>query len=104
MGLVTLEMAKDHLKPPGNVDDDRISKIIGQATGIILDHLKLPFDAYQSSDGEPIEGEVPGAVEAATLLVIGALYDNADGQDPDKDPLSPAVLSLLRPRRTPTLA
>jgi hypothetical protein len=103
MGLVTLEVAKEHLKPPGDIDDDRIERQIEEASQIVLDHIKLPSDAYQSSSGAPTE-DVPPQVRAAVLLVLGALYDNADGQNPDKDPISPAVISLLRSRRTPTLA
>ena len=103
MGIVTLDAAKRHLKPPGSIDDTRIEEIIEQATAIVLEHIKLPTDAYQSSAGDPTS-EVPKNVAAATLLVIGALYDNADGQDPDKNPLSPAVLALLHGKRKPTLA
>lgn len=103
MGLVTLQEAKDHLKPPGSIDDARILRIIKQATVIVLKYCKLELDAYQDSNLEPT-AEVPGDLTAATLLVIGSLYDNADGQNADKDPLSPAVKSLLHDTRKPTLA
>lgn len=103
MGLVTLDTAKEHLHPPGDVDDARIERLIEEATGFVLDYIKAAPDAYQSSSGEPAD-DVPPQVRSAVLLVLGSLYDNADGQNPDKDPLSPAVISLLRSKRTPTLA
>jgi hypothetical protein len=104
MGLVTLDQAKEHLKPPGDIDDTRIERLIEEASQIVLDYIKLPSDAYQSTSFSPNEDEVPPQVRAATLLVLGALYDNGDGQDPDKNPISPAVISILTPKRTPTLA
>jgi hypothetical protein len=108
VNLVTLQAAKDHLKPPGTFDDDRIKRIIKQASMLVLDYIKLPYDSFQDTGGEPIEFDgvdgVPPVVEAAVLLAIGALYDNADGQDPDKDALSGPVKSLLHTRRDPTLA
>lgn len=103
MGLVTLSQAKAHLKPPGDFDDSRIEDLIRDASEIVCDYLKVTSDYFQSTVGNPNQ-DVPGAVRAATLLVLGALYDNADGQDPDKEPLSPAVKALLHSRRTPTLA
>lgn len=104
MRLVTLCVAREHLRPPGTVDDVRIMRLIDEASAIVLDYLKLPIDAYHTSTGELIEADVPGAVRAATLLVMGALYDNADGQSPDKQPLSDAVKALLHSRRVPTLS
>lgn len=104
MGIVTLEVAKEHLKPPGDIDDVRIERLIDEASAIVLEHIKLSVDAYHDSSGELLEQNVPPTVRAAVLLVLGSLYDNADGQDPDKNPLSPAVIALLCGRRTPTLA
>lgn len=104
MRLVSLCVAREHLRPPGEVDDVRIYRMIEEASAIVLDYLKLPFDAYHDSAGELVPELVPPAVRAATLLVLGALYDNADGQNPDKQPLSDAVKALLHSRRVPTLA
>lgn len=102
--LLTLDVAKEHLKPPGDIDDTRIQRLIIEASEIVLDYLKLPFDSYQNSDGTVNDSILPGAVRSATLLVLGSLYDNADGQNPDKQALSEAVKSLLHSRRVPTLA
>lgn len=101
MGLVTLDVAKEHLRPPGDIDDTRIVRMIEEASTIVLEYIKMEPDAFQTTDGDPGEGMVPPTVRAAMLLVLGILYDNADGS---KDPLSPAVKSLLHSRRVPTLA
>jgi hypothetical protein len=99
MGLITLAQAKQHLRPPGNIDDERISRMIEEATAITLDFIKEPMDAFQASDGTPVE--VPGTVRSACLMILDALYDNADGT---KNPLSPAVIALLEMHRMPTVA
>lgn len=102
--IVSLQEAKDHLKPPGDIDDERIERLMRAASMVVLDHIKQDYDAYNDTSGNLDETLVPDSVREATLLVLGALYDNADGQDPDKIPISEAVCVLLRPRRTPTLA
>lgn len=104
MGLVTLATARQHLKPPGTVDDARITRLIEEASMIVLEYIKQPYDAFQADDGGPIDESLPGPVRAACLMVLGALYDNADGQNPDKNPISPAVQSLLKFYRVPTIA
>lgn len=100
MGLVTLEIAKEHLKPPGDIDDVKIERLIEEASVIVLDYIKLESDAYQNTDGTP-DGTVPPPVRAAMLLVLDVLYEVSDGS---VDPLTPAVKSLLHTRRVPTLA
>ncbi len=101
MGLVSLEVAKEHLKPPGDIDDARIERLIDEASAIVLDHMKLSYDAYHSTSGSLDPDAVPPNIRAAMLLVLGTLYDNADAT---ADPLSPSVRALLHSRRTPTLA
>lgn len=61
-----------------------------------------PYVAQYWTDdsGEPTE-DVPGEVAAATLLVIGALFEDREGE---KDPISTAVRSLLAMRRDPAMA
>lgn len=56
------------------------------------------------TNGNPIDSGIsviPGMVQAATLLVIAALDDDREGA---KDPLSPAVESLLMRFRDPAVA
>lgn len=56
------------------------------------------------SNGDPIndgDSVIPGSVRAATLIVIARLDDDREGE---KDPISPAVASLLAQFRDPALA
>lgn len=101
IAIITLEQAKEHLRPPGDIDDDRITRMMDEASAIVLDYIKLDYSAYKDTNGDLIEEDVPPPVRAATLLVLGVLYDNADGS---VDPLSAAAKSLLHTRRVPTLA
>lgn len=102
--LVTFEQMKEHLRVDHDEDDVKIQNIVMQASSIVWDHIKADdyeFD-WVSSSGSPMD--VPYAVEAATLLVGGALYENADGAEAGPQPLSKAVRDLLTPRRDPELA
>ena len=104
MGLVTLDTAREHLNVTHSDDDLKITRMIDDATDIILDYLGLDAGTYQTTALEPDDDSLPPRVRAATLLVLGSLYDNADGQNPDKPPLSEAVKDLLRRSRDPALA
>jgi hypothetical protein len=102
VALVTFDQAKEHLQVDHDEDDAKIEFIRQQASHIVLDYLKAEEGTYQDSSEEPVD--VPGAVEAATLLVCGALYENRDGSDKESSPLSQAVKDLLHRYRDPALA
>lgn len=85
--LVDLETAKGHLSMDDDYADDIIVSKIEQATAIVLDYLKV--------EEEP--SPVPKFVEAATLLVMEALFDGGD-------PLSDVVVRLLHRYRDPAIA
>jgi len=59
-------------------------------------------DPVLDSNGDRIGGHsvIPGSVREATLLMIGALDENREGQ---VDPITPAVKSLLVRYRPPTV-
>ena len=100
--LVTLEQARHHLRvDEANEPDAAIESLITVASGIVLTHVKAPDDAATSEDVWE-QDAVPGSVQAATLLVLGDLYDHRQGEG--ANPLSDAVLALLTPFRTPSLA
>jgi hypothetical protein len=69
-------------------------------TRIIYQQLPPYIADGWDQSGSPA-GEVPGAVTAATLLVIGALYRDREGQT---DPISTAVKSLLGFYKQPPMA
>lgn len=99
VSLVTLEAAKAHLRLDDADQDQEVATRIGDASDIIIDYLKRPEHGWT-------EASVPGQVRAAVLLVLGALWVNRDavGDAADMDPISPAVVSLLRRMRDPALA
>ncbi len=108
--LVTLERAKEHLRVTGSESDDDILGKISQASDFVLNYLKIADLVADSSpptspavtDIWPPYGIVPGEVEAATLLVLGELYEKREAADADV--LSQAVRDLLHRRRDPALA
>jgi hypothetical protein len=91
--LVDLDMAKRTLRR----DDERIQDTINIAGAIVLDYLKLTPESYSGTDGN--HADVPLLVQQATLLVVESLYDN-----PEVDPLTPAVVSILMRSRDPAIA
>lgn len=80
----------------GNPDADRIADVtakIAQASDIVLNYLKNPADSeYWDEDS------TPERIQAATVLVVGSLYDG------EAEPLSDPVKDILRRDRDPALA
>lgn len=72
------------------------------ASAIVLDYLKRDAGEWQDSAQEP--ESVPSVVEAATLIVAGALYENRDGAGNAAEPLSQTVKDLLHRYRDPAMA
>lgn len=71
MGLVSLETAKEHLRITDVASDDDLDRKIQQASAIVITHLKAQADDGWS-DGTV---DVPGNVEAATLIVLKNLRE-----------------------------
>lgn len=95
MMLVDLETAKLHLRMDEDAAEEIIIKKIEQASSILIDYLKVSEDIWDidSTESDPI----PGVIEAATLLVLEALFDGGE-------PLSDTVKSLVHRFRDPALA
>lgn len=102
MSLITFEEAKEHLNVDHNEDDNKIEILVYQASSIVLDYIGVDEDEWQDTAGMP--AGVPKNVEAATFLVLGALYENRDGSDNAPQPLSQAVKDLLHRKRIPPIA
>lgn len=95
MPLVSLETARDHLRVDGQDEDNFLQECLQDAEATIIDYLKA------RADDNWTEATVPGPVRASILLALAALWHNREG---DIDPITPAVVSLLRRRRDPALA
>lgn len=96
--LVSLHRAKEHLRVTTTDSDADIHLKVEQASAIVLEYLKSRADAGWD------DTTAPGPVQAATLLVIGHLYEHR-GDDMDRDgALWQAVERLLMRSRDPALA
>lgn len=110
--LVTLQQARDHLRSDSTDDDNDLTLKIHAASGAVLNYIRNGADIFTDSSGEPVLDSnggpigIPYEVQAATLLMLGYLYKDRDG-DPDKayeyGYLPMPVMSLLYPHRVPSL-
>lgn len=110
--LVSLAQAKDHLEWDNSDRDDFLTLKIHSASALVLNYMKNGADAFTDSAGEPIEDSngnplgIPYEVQAATLLMVGHLVKNRDG-DPDKayshGMLPNDVTALIYVHRIPSL-
>lgn len=98
MALVDLETAKAHLRMDSDAEDADIQFKLEQASAIVVDYLKLPEGKWQV--GESSASVAPWPVQAAVMLVLGALFKDREGGDP----LSQAVKDLIHRYRDPALA
>lgn len=107
--LTTLEAAKDNLDVDHDLDDRKITRMVLHASSLILNYLKTDGSIWGHGSppelGSPVDIDVPPLVEAATLLTIGALYENRDGQDwRTPQPLSQGVRDILARLYPPSMA
>ncbi len=110
--LVSLQRTKDHLEWDSSDRDDFVTLKIHHASALILNFIKNGPDLFTDSAGDPIVDSneepigIPYELQAATLLMVGHLVKNRDG-DPDKafkhGMLPDDVTALIYIHRTPTL-
>lgn len=113
MNLISLQDARDQVNLDDDLDERTLEQMRTTASGIIVDYLKLKETGFLDDTsfnwvdnfGEPIEANIPDPVIAATKLVLGALYENRDGDAwRAPQPLSQAVIDILMRRRDPAMA
>ena len=91
--LVSLDVAKTHLRVLGDEHDADIELKARAASRIVIDHLdRVTFPWTEET--------LPDSIRSAVLLVLGALFEDREGGDP----LGRAAQSLLAPHRRPPLA
>ena len=109
--LVTLEQASAHLRRDTNDDDADLTLKIQAASAAVINYLKDAVDFIDSS-GTLIDAAVPYPVKAATLLIIGQLYNDREGQDYTDGNNQPRLGDMSLPKaahwlldgiRTPTM-
>jgi hypothetical protein len=110
--FVTVDEAQNHLFDYNDENVNDITLKIHAASGAVRNYLGSAADVYFDDEtGDLIQDEngvntVPFEVKAATLILLGHLYKDRDG-DPDKQwtpgYLPAAVVSLLYPLRDPVI-
>jgi len=104
MDIVTLAQVKSHLRVDNDLEDDDLALKLLAAQSAVLTYLKSS-SVDTLMDGSPSEFQF--AISAATLLMVGYLYRNRDGDEDqafDGNYLPGPVKSLLLPYRTPSFA
>lgn len=108
--LVSLQLAKAHLRVDHSDDDDAIWLYINAVSGFIVNYLKDQADAVLGLDSGgdlPSGTYAPYVVQIAALLWISRMYDN---REPDENSAimdqgypPREVASLLHQLRDPAL-
>lgn len=114
MMLVTLQQGKDHLRRPASTaEDNDITLKIHAASAVVVNYLDDGATFLDSAGDLPVDSagealDVPYEVQAATLLMLGELYENRGGGGGVINPafgggsLPAPVVALLYPLRIPT--
>lgn len=92
MKLITIERARYDLRSDPE-EDDYVFMLMEQASAIVLDYLKKYPAEWAGPENVPVH------VQAATSLVMISLREQ-----PDADPITVGVVSLLRRSRDPAWA
>ena len=100
--LVSIVQAQAHVRAV-NEDLVDLEFKLEQASDIVWDYLKMRAvpDAWVENYS-PLTYDVPRKVQAATLLVLGELYENREAST--SNPLSQAVQDMLERLRDPSWA
>lgn len=101
--LITLEQAKMQVNQDGTHKDPDLQLKLTAASAIVMNYIKksAPLDAWALGTS-PETYEIPADIQAATLLVLGELYENHEAST--SNPISPAVQALLSQYWDPALA
>lgn len=104
MPLISLDMAKRHLRIDHDDDDIQVTMYAAAAESIVREYVDRPLLAEGAIIPEPNDADAiiaPPPAIAAMLLVLGDLYEYREpGSRPSADPvLPPAVRALLAPYR-----
>jgi hypothetical protein len=81
MKLITNEQAARHLRLDDLTDSEVAADLedkILQVSGMVLDYIEKPISPWADSNGDPLG--VPFHVQAATLVWLGILWKNRDGE------------------------
>jgi hypothetical protein len=109
--LVTLEETRLRLNVVSTEDNDTtLEFLIEDASALVINYLGARAESVLELDtsGVFVEGSaVPHAVRAATVMLVGYLFENRDGDEHGAFTagyLPAPVVSMLYPLRDPALA
>jgi uncharacterized phage protein (predicted DNA packaging) len=109
--LLTLDVAKKHLRVDHTDDDADIQRKIDQASAIVLDYIKKTVGTPNPEDPSIVDwtdATVPPPVAAAIEILLSKLYDDRNAGATDNEVamgyLPKTVTSLLHRFRDPALA
>lgn len=98
LDLVTIDEAKTHLRISINEDDDDLQIKINAASKMVLSHIGEDDSTYADY------ASVPADVKAATLVLVGRLDMDREGDVDGDGHLPPVVRALLSDYHDPVSA
>ncbi|KMV71661.1 DNA-packaging protein [bacteria symbiont BFo1 of Frankliniella occidentalis] len=104
--LVSLEMAKDHLRIDDDYGDQDLALKIQGVSAVLLSYIQGCRDKVVDSSGELIDGEPLVRMRSAALVLLGYLDRNRGGEEEEKlkkGDLPLAVTMLIYDLRRPTI-
>lgn len=99
--LVSLAVAKEHLRVVDNTEDSDIELKLAIASDMVLQHRKLDSVPEEWLDGSPPQIRAPYTEQGVTLAVLGQLHEGREAATIDVESIY-RVLSLLD--RRPSMA
>jgi hypothetical protein len=85
--IITLAVAREHLRVGSEVSDERMRELIAGATGIVAGFMQRPI----VGEGGWADDAVPAVVVEAIKVAIVELYDNPGAPLVDEDALRDLV-------------
>lgn len=108
--LVGLDQAKARLRFDHDAEDADLTLMIEGASAAVLNYLKgdqVFVDSFGEVESDSTGPIVPPEIQNATLMLVGILSRDRDGQESEKwqqGYLPFPVIALLYPLRTPALS
>lgn len=97
LNLVTLDEAKTHLRITSSEDDEDLKIKVDAASKLVLDYTGGDDTTYAD------QASVPADIKAATLVLIGKLDLDREGEEKGEGHLPPTVRALLSSYHTPVI-
>lgn len=111
VALITLDVAKQHLRVDHTDDDADIQRKVDEATDHIMGYIKKTIGTPDPDDPSIVDWTpetVPPRIRSAVCLMLSKLYDDRAGGKTDNEVamgyLTKEITSLLHRDRDPAIA